>query len=204
MMITRKSLPRRTFLRGMGAAVGLPFLDAMVPALACARRGRRSRRSAWRSSYVPNGIIMDDWNPDYEGKLGELPRILKPLEPYQGRHPAARQPDAQHRARAAGWRGRPRPLLRHLPDRHPGQEDARSISRPAFRATRSWPSTWASRRASRRSKSAWKTRGRRAIAIPATPARTPTTWRGRARRSRCRRCSIRARCLSGCSATAWC
>ena len=33
--------------------------------------------------YVPNGIIMDHWNPAYEGKLGEMPRILKPMEPYK-------------------------------------------------------------------------------------------------------------------------
>ena len=46
-------------------------------------------------------------------------------------------------------------------------------------------------------------RGRRAIATPVTRARTPTIWRGRARRSRCRRCSIRGRCSNACSATAW-
>src|SRR5882724_6996243 len=81
MMISRKTLPRRTFLRGMGAAVGLPFLDAMVPALAIgqARAAKAPVRMAF--AYVPNGIIMNQWNPDYEGKLGELPRVLKPLEP---------------------------------------------------------------------------------------------------------------------------
>jgi hypothetical protein len=81
MMISRKTLPRRTFLRGMGAAVGLPFLDAMVPALAMgqARAAKAPVRMAF--AYVPNGIIMNQWNPDYEGKLGELPRVLKPLEP---------------------------------------------------------------------------------------------------------------------------
>lgn len=81
MMISRKTLPRRTFLRGMGAAVGLPFLDAMVPALAIgqARAVKAPVRMAF--AYVPNGIIMNQWNPDYEGNLGELPRILKPMEP---------------------------------------------------------------------------------------------------------------------------
>jgi hypothetical protein len=83
MMITRKTLPRRTFLRGMGAAVGLPFLDAMVPALAFsqARLVKPPVRMAF--AYVPNGIIMNDWTPDYEGKLSTFPRILKPLEPYK-------------------------------------------------------------------------------------------------------------------------
>ena len=77
-MITRKSLSRRTFLRGAGTAVALPFLDAMVPAFSRAA-GKAPVRMAF--AYVPNGIMMDGWNPDYEGKLRDLPRILKPLEP---------------------------------------------------------------------------------------------------------------------------
>jgi hypothetical protein len=79
MMLTRKALPRRTFLRGMGTAVALPFLDAMVPALARADAAKAPVRMCF--AYVPNGIDMRNWNPDYEGKLGELPMILKPLEP---------------------------------------------------------------------------------------------------------------------------
>jgi hypothetical protein len=81
MMITRKTLPRRTFLRGMGTAVALPFLEAMVPAMAAIRGTKPPVRMAF--VYVPNGIIMNGWNPDYEGKLGPLPRILKPLEPFK-------------------------------------------------------------------------------------------------------------------------
>ena len=81
-MITRKSLPRRSFLRGMGTAVALPVLDAMTPALAsAATQGKPPVRMAF--VYVPNGMDMRNWNPDYEGKLGELPRILKPLEPFK-------------------------------------------------------------------------------------------------------------------------
>jgi hypothetical protein len=80
-MITKKALARRTFLRGMGTAVALPFLDAMVPAMAATRSAKPPVRMAF--VYVPNGIIMDGWNPDYEGPLRELPRILKPLEPYR-------------------------------------------------------------------------------------------------------------------------
>ena len=78
-MITRKALERRTFLRGMGAAVALPFLDAMAPALASTPT--RPVRMAF--VYVPNGIDMRHWNPDYTGPLQELPRILKPLEPFK-------------------------------------------------------------------------------------------------------------------------
>lgn len=82
-MITRKTLPRRTFLRGMGsAAVALPFLDAMSPAFASSTiPGGAPVRMAF--FYVPNGMVMDGWNPTYEGKFQELPRALKPLEPFK-------------------------------------------------------------------------------------------------------------------------
>jgi hypothetical protein len=81
-MITRKTLPRRTFLRGMGAAVGLPFLDSMTPALASSKiPGGAPTRMMF--VYVPNGIDMRNWTPNYEGQLGELPRILKPMEPFK-------------------------------------------------------------------------------------------------------------------------
>jgi hypothetical protein len=81
-MIMQKALPRRTFLRGMGTAVALPFLDAMTPAMAAVRNtGKPPVRMAF--VYVPNGIMMNGWNPDYEGKLSTLPRILKPLEPFK-------------------------------------------------------------------------------------------------------------------------
>jgi hypothetical protein len=79
MIITGKALERRTFLRGLGAAVALPFLDAMTPAFAASTKA--PVRMAF--VYVPNGIDMRHWNPTYEGKLGELPRILKPLEPFK-------------------------------------------------------------------------------------------------------------------------
>src|SRR5258706_16083318 len=80
MIVTGKSLGRRTFLRGIGTTVALPFLDAMTPAFAGSTvPGKAPVRMAF--VYVPNGIDMRHWNPGYEGKLGELPRILKPLEP---------------------------------------------------------------------------------------------------------------------------
>jgi hypothetical protein len=65
----------------MGTAVALPFLDAMVPAFAAPAAGKPPLRMAF--VYVPNGIDMRHWNPEYEGKLGELPRILKPFEPFR-------------------------------------------------------------------------------------------------------------------------
>lgn len=80
--VTGKSIPRRTFLRGVGAtAVALPFLDAMAPSLAAAPKA--PVRLAFL--YVPNGIDMSNWNIEEEGPIGpNLPRILKPLEAFRG------------------------------------------------------------------------------------------------------------------------
>jgi hypothetical protein len=80
-MITRKAMARRSFLKGAGAAIGLPFLDAMSPAMARAGTTKPPIRMAF--VYVPNGIDMRGWNPTSEGPLGDLPRILKPLEPFK-------------------------------------------------------------------------------------------------------------------------
>ncbi len=79
MLITRKSLSRRTLLRGIGTAVALPFLDAMTPALAAPTKAPVRMGFV----YVPNGMDIRNWVLDYEGKLGELSRIMKPLEPYK-------------------------------------------------------------------------------------------------------------------------
>lgn len=75
-----KFLPRRAFLRGLGAAVALPFLDAMQPALAATRKA--PVRLAFL--YVPNGIDMANWNVATDGPLGELPRVLAPLSALRG------------------------------------------------------------------------------------------------------------------------
>ncbi len=81
-MITRKQLPRRTFLKGFGTAMALPLLDAMVPALASpGMKPRSPRRMAF--VYVPNGINMPDWTPKEVGAGFDLPRILEPLAPYR-------------------------------------------------------------------------------------------------------------------------
>lgn len=81
MIATRRSLPRRTFLRGVGTAVGLPLLDAMMPAFSFGKAAAAPVRTAF--VYVPIGAIMEYWNPTYTGTLGELPRILKPMEPFR-------------------------------------------------------------------------------------------------------------------------
>ena len=67
MIITRKSLPRRTFLRSLGTTVALPLLDAMVPALSLAKNTAANPAMRLGFVYVPNGIIMDKWTPVGEG-----------------------------------------------------------------------------------------------------------------------------------------
>lgn len=79
--VTRRHIPRRSFLRGAGAAIALPFLDAMVPAFARAADTRTPVRMAFL--YVPNGIVMKDWTPAMEGSNFEFPRILKAVEPFR-------------------------------------------------------------------------------------------------------------------------
>jgi hypothetical protein len=81
MIITRRHLPRRTFLKGMGAAIALPMLDAMTPALAAARAKTSPLRLAF--TYVPNGVTMNEWTPAAAGRSFELTRVLKPLEPFR-------------------------------------------------------------------------------------------------------------------------
>jgi hypothetical protein len=83
MIITKKHVDRRTFLRGAGAALALPFLDAMQPAFAGPSSAPPVKRLA--IAYVPNGIIMDHWTPAGEGAAFELPAILQPLAPFRDR-----------------------------------------------------------------------------------------------------------------------
>src|SRR5262245_35167217 len=79
MMITKKSLNRRTMLRGMGAALSLPILDAMVPALSAAAATKPVMRLGF--FYVPNGFYLPNFHPTAAGKDFELSPILKPMEP---------------------------------------------------------------------------------------------------------------------------
>src|SRR5215475_2653541 len=77
--LTSKSLTRRTVLRGIGASLALPFLEAMVPsAKAAAKPVRR-----FLTFYVPNGMAMEYWSPKGEGASFELSPILQPLAPFR-------------------------------------------------------------------------------------------------------------------------
>ncbi|SVC17540.1 uncharacterized protein METZ01_LOCUS270394, partial [marine metagenome] len=83
MIITRKHLPRRTVLRGLGTALALPFLDGMVPALAALRNTAANPIRRFGAVYVPNGMEMRQWTPKGEGQNFEFSRILKPLESFR-------------------------------------------------------------------------------------------------------------------------
>jgi hypothetical protein len=83
MMIEKMSLPRRTFLRGVGAALALPLLDAMVPALTAVVKTAANPVRRLGIVYVPNGMAMDSWTPAVEGAGFEFPPILKSLEPFR-------------------------------------------------------------------------------------------------------------------------
>jgi hypothetical protein len=75
-------ISRRTVLRGLGAVVALPWLEAMIPTSALASTPpSRSAPNRLAFLYVPNGVHMPDWKPKDDGPLGELPEILKPLAP---------------------------------------------------------------------------------------------------------------------------
>jgi len=78
--VTRKSLRRRTLLRGIGATVALPLLDAMIPALS-AKPLKSTPRLGF--IYIANGVIQDQWIPKTTGPNFALSPILQPLEPVQ-------------------------------------------------------------------------------------------------------------------------
>ena len=83
MTITKMSLPRRTFLRGVGVTLALPFLDAMVPALSAMATTAVKGSPRLGFFYVPNGIIMQNWLPKGDGRNFELSPTLAPLAPFR-------------------------------------------------------------------------------------------------------------------------
>src|SRR5437667_9712247 len=111
MVITKKYIPRRTFLRGAGAVLALPVLDAMTPALSA--EGPRPIRMAFMQ--VPNGImnLKNEWSPKAEGPITEMTRILEPLADFKDRMVLLSGLDSQQAAGLAfevggchpgGWR----------------------------------------------------------------------------------------------------
>src|ERR1700704_4352087 len=109
MFITKTSLARRTFLRGMGAAVSLPLLEAMVPAYTALAKTPANPGTRFGAVFFPNGAIVEAWNPKAEGEGFEFSPILKPLEPFResmvvvSNLTRAGTTAGDHAVSAAGW-----------------------------------------------------------------------------------------------------
>jgi hypothetical protein len=83
MIVTKKAISRRTVLRGIGTAVALPMLDAMVPALTAVANTAAKPVRRLGVVYHPNGVIYENWLPKGVGPGFELSRVLSPLEPFR-------------------------------------------------------------------------------------------------------------------------
>ena len=83
MFITKKHLSRRTFLRGAGVTLGLPLLDAMIPARTLLAQTPAAPKPRMGFMYLPHGAIMEQWTPAADGAGFELSPILKPLEKFK-------------------------------------------------------------------------------------------------------------------------
>src|SRR5215472_2184278 len=78
--LTKRSLPRRAVLQGLGTTLALPLLDAMIPP---ALRAATKPVHRFQAFYVPNGMAMEYWSPKGEGRDFELSPILEPLAPFR-------------------------------------------------------------------------------------------------------------------------
>src|SRR6187402_2301380 len=83
MFVSKIALPRRTFLRGVGAAVALPLLDSMFPAFTPLARAQARPRTRFGAIYIPNGAIMEQWIPEIVGPGFDIKPILQPIESYK-------------------------------------------------------------------------------------------------------------------------
>jgi hypothetical protein len=81
MFVTRKHLSRRTVLKGIGASLGLPLLDAMIPAGTALAQTAAVPQPRLGFVYFPHGALQDEWQPKTIGRDFDFPFILKPLDP---------------------------------------------------------------------------------------------------------------------------
>jgi hypothetical protein len=111
MFITKRALPRRLFLRGLGVTVALPLLESMVPAMTALAQTPARPRTRFGAIYFPNGAIVDQWIPQQVGRGFEFMPILKPVEAFKDQlvlvsnltrsHPGSQVGD--HAVSAAGF-----------------------------------------------------------------------------------------------------
>src|ERR1051325_8663305 len=83
MLNMKKSLSRRMVLRGMGAAIALPFLESMVPALTPTARSAANPLTRFGVVFVPLGERRGNWTPSKVGADFKFPTILNPIEPFR-------------------------------------------------------------------------------------------------------------------------
>ena len=83
MFLTRKHLSRRTLLKGAGASIALPLLDAMIPAGTALAQTAAVAPPRLGFVYFPHGALQDEWQPKKIGRDFDFPFILKPLEPFR-------------------------------------------------------------------------------------------------------------------------
>jgi len=122
MFITKKHLSRRAVLQGLGVTIGLPFLDAMVPAATAQSKTAAKAVPRMGFIYVPHGSVLDRWSPKTTGTAFELPQILKALEPFKShltivsglRNKAAESP-APHAITSGTWLGCVHPAAQQAP-----------------------------------------------------------------------------------------
>ena len=82
-LITKKHLPRRTFLRGLGATLSLPLLDSMVPAQTPLAKTAANPQIRLGLCFIPHGAVINNWTPIGDGSDFELSRTLSPLAPFR-------------------------------------------------------------------------------------------------------------------------
>jgi len=122
MYITKKHLSRRMVLRGAGAAVALPFLDAMVPAMTALAKTAAVAKPRLAFVYFPHGAIMDRWTPTAAGRDFEMTPILTPLAKYRskmtivsGLHNKAGESPSPHAITSGTWLSCVAPRISHSP-----------------------------------------------------------------------------------------
>lgn len=122
MFVTKRSMSRRTFLRGAaGATLALPLLDAMVPALTASSLTAAAPRKRLGFVYVPNGVIVDQFVPAKEGSDFAISTILKPLEAFQNQlvvvsGMSRAEPSSNHAVSSGSWLTGTRPKRTDGPD----------------------------------------------------------------------------------------
>jgi hypothetical protein len=122
MFVARKHLSRRTFLRGTGVVLGLPLLDAMIPAATALAQTAAKPAPRLGFIYFPHGTVIDKWTPVETGRGFEMPLILEPLKAFKdqltivsGLRNKAGESNTPHAIIAGTWLGCVAPAKQHSP-----------------------------------------------------------------------------------------